>query len=142
MGSKRRLNTGSVYKYYSFKGDYHLQKNQSFYNRFLFAWNGLRSTFKQENSFKTEVVLAIVASIILFFLKAEPIWWAIFLILMSSIMALELVNTAIENTLDRLHPEHNPQIGLAKDCAAAAIFLMCVISVVVFFIFLYEKFNI
>lgn len=119
-----------------------MSKNQSLYKRFQFAWNGLRSTFKQENSFKTEVALAVVATIILYFLKAEPIWWVIFLILMGSILALELVNTAIENSLDRLHPEHNEQIGLAKDCAAAAIFLMCVISVIVFFIFLYEKFSI
>lgn len=119
-----------------------LSKNQSLYNRFRFAWNGLCSTFKQENSFKTEVALAVVASIVLFFLKAEPIWWAIFLILMSSILALELVNTAIENSLDRLHPEQHPQIGLAKDCAAAAIFLMCVVSGAVFLIFLYEKFSV
>lgn len=118
-----------------------MSKNQSLYNRFRFALNGLCSTFKQENSFKTEVALAIVASIILIFLKAEPIWWAIFFILMSSIMALELVNTAIENALDRLHPERHEQIGLAKDCAAAAIFLMCVVSVAVFLIFLYEKFS-
>jgi undecaprenol kinase len=119
-----------------------LSKNQSLYKRFLFAWNGLRSTFKQENSFKTEVALAVVASLILFFLKAEAIWWAIFLVLMASILALELVNTALENTLDRIHPEHHEQIGLAKDCAAAAIFLMSVTSVIIFIIFLYEKFKV
>ncbi len=117
-----------------------MSKNQSFYRRFRFAWNGLCSTFKQENSFKTEVAFAILAIIILFFFKAEPVWWAIFLILITVIMALELVNTAIENTLDHLHPGRHQQIGLAKDCAAAAIFLMCVVSVIVFLIFLYEKF--
>lgn len=118
-----------------------MSKNQSIYHRFRFAWNGLSSTFKNEKSFKTEAALAVVATIILFFLHAGPLWWAIFLILMSSIMALELVNTALENTLDRLHPERHEQIGLAKDCAAAAIFLMCVVSVIVFFIFLFEKFT-
>lgn len=123
------------------KEESHLSKNQSIYNRFRFAWNGLCSTFKNENSFKTEVILAVIASVVLFYLRADAIWWAIFLILMSSIMALELINTALENTLDRLHPERHPQVGLAKDCAAAAIFFMSVTSVVIFFIFLYEKFG-
>lgn len=119
-----------------------MSKNQHLYKRFLFALNGLQSTFKKENSFKTEVFLAFIASGILFYLHAEPIWWAVFLILMSSILALELMNTAIENALDHLHPEHHTMIGLAKDCAAAAIFLMCVVSIIVFLIFLSEKFNI
>lgn len=118
-----------------------MSKNQNIYNRFRFALNGLTSSFKQERSFRTEVVLGVIATIVLAYLHATPMWWAIFLILMSSILALELINTALENTLDRLHPERHEQIGLAKDCAAAAIFIMCVVSVLVFFIFLYEKFN-
>jgi diacylglycerol kinase (ATP) len=36
-------------------------------------------------------------------------------------MAAELLNTAIEELADHLHPELHPRIRLVKDCAAAGV---------------------
>ena len=49
-----------------------------------------------------------------------PAWWALVLATSLAALALEHLNTAIEVLLDRLHPQHDPDVGAAKDLAAAA----------------------
>ena len=39
---------------------------------------------------------------------------------MALVIALELINTAIEKLLNKLHPEFDETIGLAKDISASA----------------------
>ena len=43
----------------------------------------------------------------------------------------EIMNTAIEYLADALHPEHHPEIGKAKDAAAAAVLISSLAASVV-----------
>jgi len=43
--------------------------------------------------------------------------------------AVEYLNAALEAALDQLHPQHAPLIGLAKDLASAAAFIMNITAV-------------
>ena len=63
-------------------------------------------------------------------------WWAIFALLIGSILAAELVNTAIEELLDHIHPEIHPVIGRAKDLAAGAVLTLSTVAVIIFGLFL------
>lgn len=47
------------------------------------------------------------------------------------VLSLELLNTALELTLDALHPEQHPAIGAAKDVAAGAVLLASLGALVV-----------
>lgn len=116
-----------------------MKKNQNFLSRLRNALHGVSLTFRQEQSFRTQVVFAILAIGVLILLQARPQWWAIFILLITAILALELINTSLENLLDRLHPEHHEKIGMAKDCAAGAVLLMSISSLIIFFVFLFEK---
>ena len=49
-----------------------------------------------------------------------PLWWAVVFATSVVALALEHLNTSVEVLLDRLHPQHDPAIGAAKDLAAAA----------------------
>jgi diacylglycerol kinase len=118
-----------------------VNKNRNFVSRLGFAWNGIRSAFQQERSFRTQCILGSIAIMALAILGASPLWWAIFLILIASILSLELINTSLENLIDRVHHETHEQIALAKDCAAAAVLVLSGTSVVVFLIFLAEKWK-
>jgi len=51
-----------------------------------------------------------------------PGWWVFVIVASAVALALEHLNTAIEALLDRLHPAHDPAIGMAKDLASAAAF--------------------
>lgn len=101
-----------------------MMKNKSFLNRFRFAWAGICTGWRQEKSFRTQVVLGAGAIGTLVSLRPPAIWWAVFLLVIGAVLAAELINTALELVVDRLHPETHPMIRKAKDCAAGAVLIL------------------
>ena len=105
-----------------------------------FAVNGIASAFKSEASFRFQVLAACAVVAVLLVLKASPTWWALILMTVGSVLAAELLNTSLEHVLDRLHPERDPAIEVAKDCAAGAVLVLSLISIGVFLAFLSATF--
>ncbi len=58
---------------------------------------------------------------VLVVLRPAAIWWAIALMCSAILLALELVNSAIERLLDHLDGRQHPEIGVIKDMAGAAV---------------------
>jgi diacylglycerol kinase (ATP) len=106
-------------------------KNLGFGRRLGFALAGIAVAFKSEQSFRTQCVFAAGAGVLLAVLRPAPVWWALLALTVGSVLALELVNTALEFVVDRLHPEQHPMIARAKDCAAGAVLLMSAASLAV-----------
>jgi diacylglycerol kinase (ATP) len=96
-------------------------KNLSFLNRLGFAWSGVRSAYARERSFRTQCFCALAMLIVLALLRPPLLWWALCLISAAAVLSLELLNTALEQALDQLHPQQHEAIRLAKDCAAGAV---------------------
>lgn len=113
-------------------------KGKLFCCRLKFAWNGLRAAFRNEASFRTEVFAATAAIVFTTWLNPPLLWFALVIVMIALILASELFNTALEHTLDKLHPEQAPFVRLAKDCAAAAVMVLSVCSVIVFLLMLVE----
>lgn len=99
-------------------------KGKPFHMRAGFALAGLRAAWSLESSFRTQVLAALAALVLLFALQPPVIWWALVLVVIAFILAAELFNTALEHLADHLHPEQHPKIRLAKDCAAAAVLVL------------------
>lgn len=106
-------------------------KNQPFQNRLRHAVEGIRSAFRIERSFRTQVLFAAGAAILLVLLRPKPVWWAMVALTVAMVLAAELFNSALEATVDRLHPEQDPTIGRAKDCAAGAVLVLSIAALVV-----------
>ena len=71
------------------------------------------------------MVLVIAAGIIL---KLSITEWCICLVLFGVILALELVNTAIEAVVDLVTEEYRPLAKLAKDTAAGAVLIVSIMA--------------
>lgn len=99
-------------------------KNRPIHERMGFALAGLRAALKSEHSVRTEAAAFVAWLGVLCWLRPAPVWWALSLLSMLLIISVELLNSALEAAVDRLHPERHPAIGAAKDMAAAAVFLM------------------
>jgi len=98
-------------------------KNRPIHERMGFALAGLRAALVTEASVRTEA-LALVAWLgVLCWLRPAATWWALSILAMVLIIAVEMLNSALEAAVDRLHPEQHPAIGMAKDMAAGAVFL-------------------
>jgi undecaprenol kinase len=106
-------------------------KQQPFSRRLHDAFLGIHHAWKAEPSFRTQVLGAVAALALLTASRAGPVWWALLALTTAGVLSFELMNTALELVMDRLHPEHDPQIGRAKDCAAGAVLVFSGASVVV-----------
>jgi undecaprenol kinase len=98
-------------------------KNQSFPARLSFAWQGLLHALRAEASLRIQAAFAAAAVAALLFLRAEAVWWALVLLASATVLAAELLNSAIERLADELHPHESVGIRLTKDCAAAGVLL-------------------
>jgi diacylglycerol kinase (ATP) len=114
-------------------------KNKHFIQRFQFAWNGVKATFNSEFSFRLQLLAAIGALLFLSIFKATPIWWAIFALTIGGVLAGELMNTALEHLIDRVHPELHESIKIAKDCAAGAVLVLSFVSVIILVCFITQS---
>ena len=63
-------------------------------------------------------------------LRISPVEWCICLGLFGLVMALELVNTAIEAVVDLVTSEYRPLAKVAKDTAAGAVLIAAIMAVV------------
>lgn len=101
-------------------------KNGSFPHRVGFALDGLRAAWRNEQSLRIQVLIAAGVVAIMLWLRPALIWWALVGGMIALILAMELLNTAIEQLADHLHPEEHPRIKMVKDCAAAAVLLLSI----------------
>ncbi len=85
------------------------------------TWNGLRAATRTEAAFRQELAAIVVAVPLAFVIAADP-WKRLLLILVVLIvMAVELLNTAIEKLADHVTAAHHPEIGRVKDIGSAAV---------------------
>lgn len=96
-------------------------KNRPFTTRLGFALAGIRACWRTEHSFRTHCACAALAAIALCTIQPAPVWWALTSLAVALILALELLNSAIERLIDHLHPDIHPEIKQVKDMAAGAV---------------------
>lgn len=106
-------------------------KNRSLIERTGFAFAGWCAAFKRERSFRAHTLMVALAGLILLVLRPEPIWWAIVALICALVVAIELVNSAIEALADLLHPDLHPEIKAVKDMVAGAVLAVSVGAIVV-----------
>ena len=99
----------------------------SFLKSVSFAINGLKLAW-HEKHFKIHLVAAVLCIALGFFLNISAIEWFVILICIGAVLALEMINTAIEHLVDLVEPNYNPKAGAVKDLAAGAVLVFSVIS--------------
>ena len=103
---------------------------------FGYAFKGLR-VFASEPHLIIHCIAAITVITAGIIVELTPIKWAILSLTIALVIALELMNTAMEKLIDKLHPEQDPVIGKVKDVMAAAVLISAIgaigVGVVVFF---------
>lgn len=107
-------------------------KSQPFWRRLRFALSGLLHATRDEKSFRTHLLAAAFVAGVLVWLRPPLLWQGLVVVMVALVLAMELVNTALENTLDGLHAGEAEFVRKAKDCAAAAVLLLGLAAVVVF----------
>jgi diacylglycerol kinase (ATP) len=85
--------------------------------------NGLAGAFREEAAFRQELGLAVVVIPLGLWLGHGGVERALLIAPMLLILIVELLNSAIEATVDRIGFERHKLAGLAKDIGSAAVFM-------------------
>jgi len=111
------------------KPKYSLFKNSKY------ALSGLRITFKNEMSFKLEILVAIPLLIAIYFVDFSIIEKTILLATLFLTLIVELLNSAIENVVDIATMEYHLLAKNAKDMGAGAVFVSISLHIICWIIF-------
>ena len=98
---------------------------------FACAGRGIRLAWRDHRHFRVHTVLGGVAVGAGWALDLPRPDWAVLLAMIALVMALEVVNTAIEAAVDLASPGRHPLAAAAKDAAAGAVLLAAVGAVAV-----------
>ena len=90
---------------------------------FGWAMHGLRTVWREEVNFRTELYAAIILIAFAGYLKFSVIEWIVVAAVITIVLAGEVVNTIIEDLCNKIEPRQDPTIGKIKDMAAGFVLL-------------------
>ena len=104
---------------------------KKFLHSFEYPIKGLRYAYRNEQNLAVDVGISILVLIASFIFKLSLTEWVGVVFTIGAVLSLELVNTAIEAVVDLVTEEYHPLAKVAKDTAAAAIFVIAVVAAIV-----------
>jgi len=97
---------------------------------FKYAFKGIYLFFKEEQHAKIHLIIFLMVLLAGFYFDITKTEWMMILMISALVISSEMINSSLEKTLDRIHPEKDEAIGKAKDIAAGAVLVCAVIAVV------------
>lgn len=93
-----------------------------------FGWSmsGLQATFAHEAAFRQELLLCVILTPLVFYFGKTGVEKALLLGSLLLILIVELLNSAVEATVDRIGEDEHDLAARAKDMGSAAVFLSLV----------------
>ena len=117
-------------------------KNKTGITRILSAFKnsayGLKNTFKNEESFRQELILTIILTPLAICIGDNHIERIFLITSLILLLIVELINTAIEIVVDRVSYEKNDLSKLAKDIGSAAVLIAFLYCFIVWFFILFS----
>ena len=96
-----------------------------------YSYNGLRDALADEPAFRQEAVLTLILIPVAVWLGEDNIERALMIGVLFLALIVELLNTAVEATIDRIGSELSDLSRKAKDFGSAAVFLSLTLVVVI-----------
>lgn len=107
------------------------QKTSSFWRSFGQAYRGILYSWKTQRHFRFHIVAGVIVLLAAWLLRLTRWEWAILLLTIGSVIAAEVMNTAVEIVVDLVQPNFHPLAGMAKDVAAGAVLVTAIQAVLV-----------
>lgn len=103
-----------------------------------YSWQGLCAAWRKEEAFRQEVVVALIAAPVAWFVGETSLERALLIAVVLQVLVVELLNTGIENVVDRIGHDPHKLSGRAKDVGSAAVMMAIVLAAVVWGVLLFD----
>ncbi len=114
---------------------------RNFFQSVGYALEGFRAALKHEPSFREDLIFVIVLTPFAIILPVNAVVTTVMIASLLLIVIAELLNSAIEWTVDDIYLEKRPFAKRAKDMGSAAVFIAYINSIVVWGLTLYSNWN-
>ncbi len=101
------------------------------WNAFFYSLDGFRAAYKHEDAFRQEVLLAVITIPLALWLPASHVGKALMIGSILLVLVVELLNSAVEATVDRISLDDHELAKRAKDTGSAAVVVSLIIAGVV-----------
>ncbi|WP_080844998.1 diacylglycerol kinase family protein [Cytobacillus gottheilii] len=98
---------------------------------FSYAAEGLSSASRSERNLKVHLLIMPMIVGTGFFFSISRYEWLVVILVIGGMIALELMNTAVERVVDLVTDQYHPLAKQAKDIAAAAVLVYAITAIVI-----------
>lgn len=110
-----------------------------FWRATINSWNGLVFAARSEQAIREELLALLLALPLAWLIGTTVVRRVELVAVVLLLLAIELLNTAIEKLADRLTTDRDPQIGHVKDMGSAAVGVVLLLIVAVWGVALAER---
>lgn len=105
-------------------------------NASCYSYDGLLAAYQHEFAFRLEVWLTVIAIPLALLIGQSSIERVVLIGSWLVVLIVELMNSAIEATIDRISMERHELAKRAKDLGSAAVFVACVNAAIIWVVLL------
>ncbi|HVJ50199.1 diacylglycerol kinase family protein [Desulfitobacterium sp.] len=106
-------------------------KTNSFWRSLGQAYRGIKYSWKTEKHFQFHIFAGSLVLAIAWWCQLTWVEWVLIILAIGSVIAAEVMNTAVELVVDLVQPNFHPIAGMAKDVSAGAVLVTALQSVVI-----------
>lgn len=114
---------------------------RSIIESFNYAVSGIITSIKTERNMLIHYIAAIVVIGLSLFFDFTRTEFLILLFAVTLVIVMELINTAIENTIDMITKQYHPTAKIVKDIAAGAVLISAINAVMVGYLLFFDRLN-
>ncbi len=100
------------------------------------AINGLARMWKGGHNYRIHLTVAVLTTLLGFLFGISRMEWIGIVLCIGLVISTEILNTAVEELVDFISPEHHVTAGRIKDLAAAAVLvsagIACIVGLIIF----------
>ena len=116
-----------------------MRKTRNLIEKFNNAVNGIIYALKTELNLKIHFVIATIVIIVSLFFDFSRIEFLILFFSIAFVLMAELINTAVERTVDLITEDFHPLARVAKDVAAGGVLISAINSLIVGYLLFFDR---
>ena len=103
---------------------------------------GIRDALRYESAFRQDAAITILLFLLSFWLAQSVVEWLLLILPLFLLLIVEILNSAIENTVDRIGDEHHVLSGRAKDMGSSAVMFCLFLIAIVWLSIAWGRFHV
>jgi len=101
---------------------------------------GVRDAWRHESAFRQDSFISAILLLLSFWLAQTVVEWLMLIMPLFLLLIVEILNSAIENVVDRIGEERHILSGRAKDMASSAVMFCLILIAIVWLSMAWSRF--